>query len=239
MNDLLNGIDNTPVFKRCTKCNKEKPITDFNKHKRYKSGYRSDCKSCNYIYYQENKERISIVTKVYYEANKEKIAKYHKVWYEANKEHVAKINKAYTEANKEKIDAYRKDWLEKNREHHRSLTKAWREENREHFNANIREWKKANPELVRKYDRDRRLKKRNTVGDHTVSDIRNLFSLQKGKCAVCKTSISKGYHVDHIVALVNGGSNDKYNLQLLCAPCNLNKNRKDHIYFMQNKGFLI
>ena len=44
MNDLLNGIDNTPVFKRCTKCNKEKPITDFNKHKRYKSGYRSDCK---------------------------------------------------------------------------------------------------------------------------------------------------------------------------------------------------
>lgn len=40
----------------CTKCNIEKPITDFNKHIRMKGGFRSICKSCTNEY---NKERYS------------------------------------------------------------------------------------------------------------------------------------------------------------------------------------
>lgn len=232
-------MDNTPVLKKCTKCNEEKLITEFNKHRLYKSGYRSECKTCSSLYREANKERIAIVAKAYRDANKERTSERIKRWNAENKERVAANAKAYYAANKEKIDAYRNDWLEKNREHHRSLTKAWREDNRELFNAQIREWKKANPELVRKYDRDRRVKRRNADGDHTVADIKNLLGLQKNKCAVCRTSISEGYHVDHIVAIVNGGTNDKYNLQLLCAPCNLSKNRKDPIDFMQQKGFLL
>lgn len=214
-------MDNTLVLKKCTKCNEEKPITEFHKDRSCKSGYSSRCRSCCSTHYKEYRH------------------KYRKAYYEANKERAIATQKAWVAANKEKFSAYQKVWYEENKEHHHSLTKAWREENRELFNAQIREWKKANPELVRKYDRDRRVKKRNTAGDHTVADIKNLMILQKNKCAVCKTSISKCYHVDHIVAIVNGGTNDKYNLQLLCAPCNLSKNRKDPIDFMQKIGFLL
>lgn len=89
------------------------------------------------------------------------------------------------------------------------------------------------------HSRNRSARNRNATGTHTVSDIQNLLILQRKKCAVCLTSIAKGYHVDHIVAIFNGGSNDKYNLQLLCANCNCRKHAKDPIDFMNENGKLI
>jgi 5-methylcytosine-specific restriction endonuclease McrA len=117
--------------------------------------------------------------------------------------------------------------------------KLWRENNKEKLFNNKREYRKNNKERIAIYNRNRKARKRLAVGTHNISDIRNLFKLQNRKCAVCKKSIIKGYHVDHIVSLVNGGTNDKYNLQLLCASCNLSKNDTDPIDFMQSKGMLL
>lgn len=47
------------------------------------------------------------------------------------------------------------------------------------------------------------------------------------------------YHVDHIVPLIAGGSNDRSNLQILCQPCNNSKSSKDQIEFMQSRGMLL
>jgi|HubBroStandDraft_1064217.scaffolds.fasta_scaffold36144_2 hypothetical protein len=59
---------------------------------------------------------------------------------------------------------------------------------------------------------------------------RALIFRDKGHCAICMRDISnlvfvgeKGYHLDHIVALENGGTNDPTNVQLLCEACNLKK----------------
>ncbi|MGO9838526.1 MAG: HNH endonuclease [Polyangiaceae bacterium] len=59
---------------------------------------------------------------------------------------------------------------------------------------------------------------------------RALVFRDKGHCAICLNDISglvsigeEGYHVDHIVPLDLGGTNDPTNLQLLCAACNLVK----------------
>jgi 5-methylcytosine-specific restriction endonuclease McrA len=45
------------------------------------------------------------------------------------------------------------------------------------------------------------------------------------KCVVCGRSASDGIvlHVDHIVPVSKGGSNDIVSLQTLCEECNLGK----------------
>jgi hypothetical protein len=47
------------------------------------------------------------------------------------------------------------------------------------------------------------------------------------RCVACGASAADGItlHIDHIVSLFNGGSNEPSNLQTLCAPCNLGKGR--------------
>lgn len=53
----------------------------------------------------------------------------------------------------------------------------------------------------------------------------------------CKPLNGKG-HVDHIIALVNGGRNDRQNLQLLCPRCNMRKHDKDHATFLRENGLI-
>jgi 5-methylcytosine-specific restriction endonuclease McrA len=52
----------------------------------------------------------------------------------------------------------------------------------------------------------------------------------RGLCARCGVNITSELrapkHIDHIVALANGGTNDLSNLQLLCDACNLTKSRR-------------
>ena len=61
------------------------------------------------------------------------------------------------------------------------------------------------------------------------ADVRKRMWAQGGKCAICRASLGAlyarppGYHIDHRVALANGGANDPANIQLLCVTCNLKK----------------
>lgn len=87
--------------------------------------------------------------------------------------------------------------------------------------------------------RNRRARIVSAEGSHTPEDIRWLENTQKMRCACCSTKLSQGYHIDHIVPLARGGSNDRRNLQLLCPPCNLSKSHKDPIEWAQSKGRLL
>ena len=42
---------------------------------------------------------------------------------------------------------------------------------------------------------------------------------QDFKCALCACKIPLQYHIDHIVPLWNGGTNDRANLQGVCVSC--------------------
>jgi len=70
-------------------------------------------------------------------------------------------------------------------------------------------------------------RKRNAEGIHSSKDIADILQLQNGKCKVCEVDVSAGYHVDHLIALVNGGTNWPSNLQILCPSCNTSKGAKD------------
>lgn len=109
----------------------------------------------------------------------------------------------------------------------------------EAYRAASAAWREKNKEAVRAQRHKRRAMLANATGSHTAEDIKKLMILQKSKCPVCKDSLLSGYHVDHVVSLSAGGSNDRSNIQLLCPRCNNQKYSKDPIVFMQEKGFLI
>ena len=99
-------------------------------------------------------------------------------------------------------------------------------------------WEKANPDKVRVIWRNKRAKRQASIGRHTHNDVLRLLSMQRGRCAYCRTKL-KRYHVDHIRALSRGGSNWPANLQLLCAACNMSKNASDPIEFARKIGKLL
>lgn len=78
-------------------------------------------------------------------------------------------------------------------------------------------------------------------GDRLPSDILSkLFSLQRGKCSICKMSLGiEGSHLDHVVPFSRGGRNINSNVQLTCPTCNQKKGGKDPTQFMQEMGFLL
>ena len=112
-----------------------------------------------------------------------------------------------------------------NREKVRLRTKAFREANKEKIAAHMKAWSKANRPLLRIHERRRRDRKRGAVGHHTLAEVKALEVSQAMRCAnpLCRADLSAGYHQDHILPLVLGGTDDIANIQLLCSPCNLSK----------------
>lgn len=100
----------------------------------------------------------------------------------------------------------------------------------------LRRYRKANPDKVREWTQTRTARKTGRLPRGTVKRI---GEAQKWKCAICRCGVKKGYHVDHVKPLALGGEHQPKNIQLLCKPCNLRKNARDPIDYMQSLGRLL
>lgn len=136
-----------------------------------------------------------------------------------------------------------KNWCAKNKEKKSRTDRNWRLANKERVAGNKarwgRDWRLKNPEASRAKIRNRRALKRAAPGKHSAKDIARIFAAQKGRCAYCRTKLGKKFHVDHIIALANGGSNHPCNLQVTCPRCNDCKGTKDPITYAQSIGLLV
>ena len=129
-----------------------------------------------------------------------------------------------------------KNWIEKNKERHLSNSQEWYKNHKEQKRQKQKDWNKANPDKLRVHYQNRKSR----VGNQRINekDIKFIFSLQKGCCAICRTTLDS-YEIDHIKPLSLGGKHEKDNIQILCRSCNRVKHAKDPIIFMQSKGYLL
>jgi len=207
------------------------------------------------LYREKNREAIAEYQKRYRQENREAIAKQLHEYYEQHREAKAEQNRRHYEKDRKAAAERTRKWREKNPEAYRE----WREKHREVLTETVRRfrkknpgagaeaaqrWRNKNPEAVRSFNRNRKALKKGAEGKYTAVDIKVIWKRQRHKCAVpnCPYPIASSgkhiYHVDHVVALINGGSNSPSNLQILCATHNLQKKDKDELKWANSHGLL-
>lgn len=132
----------------------------------------------------------------------------------------------YYAENKDAISARNAKWLKDNAGRKKEIDAKYRSENKEKIRRANAKWASENPETRLTNWRNRSAMIRMAEGTHTAQDVKDIYESQLGECVYCGSDLSDGYHVDHIMPLVLGGSNWSSNLQCLCATCNLRKGGK-------------
>lgn len=153
---------------------------------------------------------------------------------------LAKEKKSAWEAgNRARVNAGRRISHQRNKDKENLSSRKHYEKNKDAALERSKRWRGANPERVKAINAKRRARKLGAEGSHTAEQVLRLFEKQCGKCPICHCALAKKFHKDHIVPLALGGSDWIENIQLTCVKCNLQKNAKDPVAFMREKGFLL
>lgn len=231
--------------KVCSLCGEAKPETEYHRDARSSDGRTGYCKACNKTrasaWYAANLKKAKTARAAAYAANPEKAKARANSRRLANPAKVKAEKAAWFAANREKLRPARRAWAAANPEKRKTMAALRYAADPAKVKAINDAWRSRNPEKAKVIAVNRRARKRGASGRHSAADIASLFSMQRGKCAHpwCRSLLTKKLHVDHILPLALGGSNDRTNLQLLCQTCNCSKGAKHPIDFAQRHGMLL
>ena len=166
----------------------------------------------------------------------------------------------WTQKYPEKVKAYRstieyklrkreqdKKWRDKNKEKLRLLRltpefrakkKVLYERNREHLKQLRKDYYKTKRGIL-SYQRANHIKlaiRKDRPTDLTREKIKEIFERDK-VCVYCGSNIN--LQLDHIIALINGGSCMSNNLVIACRKCNTSKNHRDVLFWCKLQGIKV
>jgi 5-methylcytosine-specific restriction endonuclease McrA len=207
-------VDVLKPTKVCTGCGEEKPSTAEFFHRKL-DGLCAACKVClcakANARYRENPRKVNEQHRRYYREHREETIAYQVAYRAAHKEEMAERDARYRVLHKEQVAENNRQWKINNRDRVRELTRA----------GNHR----------------RRARRLGQGGNITSFDIAAQYKRQRGKCfwrdvgEDCAVDLGLGYHVDHVMPLLLGGSNWPENLVLACPHCNQTKGAKHPMDF--------
>lgn len=214
--------------------------SDYNKA--YRAANAASIKAQRAAKYRENGEAICAAKRADYAKDSGKIKARNTAWQKANRKTVSALYAAWCAANPERAKAIGAKYRAANRNKERKRHAAYlaNPRNKEKQRVAGLAWRANNPDRSRVIKQNRRARERKDGGRLSPDLPAKLMVLQRGKCPVCRCELNKkNYHLDHIEPIALGGSHDDKNIQLLCKHCNMTKNAKHPIDFMQSRGFLL
>lgn len=203
------------------------------------------CVQCCYLENRSrksNKQKISINNKKFRYKNRDRLNQLTKIWRINNPDKV----KQWRKDNADYVRIKNREWSARNPQKVLEQRRASYKRNSEKAKITVNKWIAKNKDLVRLYQRNNRAKRKNSIGKHISKEVRHLLQKQKFLCANCQNKISTDpknnevkAHLDHRIAITNGGTNFIDNLQWLCCTCNLRKGALDPIIWAQKEGRLL
>lgn len=188
-------------------------------------------KAYNVAYQQKHRERLAAQHKAYEAAHRAEINAGHKKWNDANSEKCKASSRKRYEKNKERrlarvMQRRKENWeayLRYVREYRKRspVHAAYVEATREKDNARRREVYRRNREFYREYY--------NLVGHRSPRKVVIWIKWETCEklCYICGKGLAKeDMHVDHVLAIKNGGTNDIANLMPTHEFCNKAKSHK-------------
>lgn len=221
-------IEEEVKTKRCPKCDRVLPITQFSEDKSKKDGLRSYCKECakayNSDYYQANKDAILKQQAEYYQASKEAIlkkqAEYHREYYAKNKDAIRKQQAEYRKSHRDDERKRKAEWRAKNNEKYKAYN-AWYNANYRNPNTNPMGYARNMVKNYRWMD-----KERGFDPSQTISAEWFLKNIAYRPCVYCgvqgigkvgcnRLKNTEGHTIDNVVPC--------------CPSCNSRENNRDMI----------
>lgn len=143
----------------------------------------------------------------------------------------------YERRHPEKVAARKREWRKANPEKVKRHKSESQKRNRASANIRQKRWRDTHPNEVREVTRIFQHRRRHAGSKFTRADVELQKKAQTDKkgvlhCWWCGNPIMGKYHIDHRIAIVNGGTNDPGNLCLAHPQCNQAKSNRTPGEFM-------